>query len=81
MFGAKASPVHVMVLVAESTLELVDREIRRIVDECYATAISRLGRERDKLEALTQALLDKETLEEAQAYEVAGIARPTTDAG
>ncbi|HEY5684258.1 MAG TPA: ATP-dependent zinc metalloprotease FtsH [Acidimicrobiia bacterium] len=68
-------------IVAESTLELVDREIRRIVDECYATAISRLGRERDKLEALTQALLDKETLEEAQAYEVAGIARPTTDAG
>jgi cell division protease FtsH len=66
-------------MVAESTLELVDTEVRRIIDACYASAVEKLERERDKLEALTQALLDKETLEEADAYEVAGISRPGAD--
>ncbi|HSJ28677.1 MAG TPA: ATP-dependent zinc metalloprotease FtsH [Acidimicrobiia bacterium] len=62
-------------LVSEATLELVDSEIRVIIDECYDAAVKQLHHHRDQLEALTAALLDKETLEEAEAYEVAGIER------
>lgn len=62
--------------VSEAMLELVDAEIRRIIDECYSAAVDQLEQYRDKLDALTEALLVKETLEEADAYEVAGIPRP-----
>ena len=57
-------------------MELVDTEIRRIIDECYIAAIEQLKQYRDKLDALAEALLVKETLEESDAYEVAGIERP-----
>ena len=62
--------------VSEKTLELVDGEVRRIVDECYTEAVTTLHDERERLERLTAALLDKETLEGAEAYDVAGIDRP-----
>jgi cell division protease FtsH len=58
------------------TLELVDRETRRIVDECYGTAVDTLKHHRHRLDALADALLDKETLEAAQAYEIADLPRP-----
>ncbi len=61
--------------VSEETRQLVDEEVRRIVDECYAEAVEQLGEHRDKLEALTQALLQRETLDEADAYAVAGVER------
>jgi cell division protease FtsH len=57
------------------TLELVDQEVRRIVDECEKSALEVLAANRDKLDALAAALLDKETLDEADAYEVAGVER------
>jgi cell division protease FtsH len=61
--------------VSPRTLELLDAEVRRIVDECYAEAVRLLRESRDKLDALAQALLERETLDEADAYRVAGIAR------
>jgi cell division protease FtsH len=61
--------------VAPETQELVDREIRRIVDECYTVAIETLKAHRDQLDALAAALLERETLDEDSAYEVAGIER------
>jgi cell division protease FtsH len=60
--------------VSEQTKELVDAEVRRIVDECYDEAIGQLRRHRDKLEALARTLLERETLDEAEAYRVAGVA-------
>jgi cell division protease FtsH len=59
-----------------TTMELVDSEVRRIVEECYAEALRLLGDHRDQLEALAHALLEHETLDEPDAYEAAGIARP-----
>jgi ATP-dependent Zn protease len=38
-------------------------------------AVETLDKNRDRLEALARALLDKETLEEAQAYQIAGLER------
>ncbi|HSF85833.1 MAG TPA: ATP-dependent zinc metalloprotease FtsH [Acidimicrobiia bacterium] len=61
--------------VGPDTLELVDSEVRRIVDECYTLALELLKEHRDKLDALAAALLEKETLEENEAYELAGISR------
>jgi cell division protease FtsH len=58
-----------------TTMQLVDQEVRRIVDECYAAAISLLNEERSRLNALAAALLDRETLDELDAYAVAGVER------
>jgi cell division protease FtsH len=62
--------------VSENTQELIDKEVRRIVDECYEMAIITLKEHRPQLGALAQALLQKETLEEVEAYAIAGIERP-----
>jgi cell division protease FtsH len=50
--------------------------VRRIVDDCYQIAVDTLKDHRSQLDALAEALLDKETLEEAQANAIAGIERP-----
>jgi cell division protease FtsH len=58
------------------TRRLIDMEVRKIVDECYTFALAQLREHRDQLNSLTQALLDKETLDELDAYAAAGIPRP-----
>jgi cell division protease FtsH len=60
---------------SERTRELVDGEARRILDECADAALVQLREHRDQLEALTRALLEHETLDEADAYRIAGIDR------
>jgi cell division protease FtsH len=57
------------------TQEIVDDEVRRIIDECYADAVRILREGRDRLESLTRALLERETLDEADAYAAAGVPR------
>jgi cell division protease FtsH len=60
---------------APRTRELVDTEVRRILDECYAEARDTLTSHRDRLEQLTRALLAAETLEADEAYAAAGLPR------
>jgi cell division protease FtsH len=60
---------------SERTRELVDSEARRILEECAAAALSQLRDHREQLEALTRALLEHETLDEADAYRIAGVDR------
>ncbi|MET9652482.1 ATP-dependent zinc metalloprotease FtsH [Streptomyces sp. JL2001] len=64
---------------APATLDAVEHEMRRIVDECYASALRQLHDHRDQLDALATALLENETLEEDEAYRAAGITRLTKD--
>ncbi|MGW2019482.1 ATP-dependent zinc metalloprotease FtsH [Streptomyces sp. NPDC001927] len=64
---------------APATLDMVAEEMRRIVDECYESAIRQLRENRDKLDALATALLANETLEEEAAYRAAGITRLTKE--
>ncbi|MCI3933344.1 ATP-dependent zinc metalloprotease FtsH [Streptomyces sp. AN091965] len=64
---------------APETLDTIDGEMRRIVDECYESACRQLRDHRGQLDALAEALLENETLEEADAYRVAGITRLTKD--
>jgi cell division protease FtsH len=61
--------------VSEATQELIDAEVRRIVDEERDETDKLLADNRDRLEALAEALLERETLDEADAYAVAGIER------
>ena len=54
----------------------VDDEVRRIVDECYTEARRLLNANRNRLDAIVHQLLIHETLDEADVYAAAGIARP-----
>jgi cell division protease FtsH len=60
---------------SEETRQLIDSEVRRIVEECYAEALTTLTDHRDQLESLTRRLLEAETLDEADAYAAAGVPR------
>ncbi|MEU6659829.1 ATP-dependent zinc metalloprotease FtsH [Streptomyces sp. NPDC046821] len=64
---------------APHTLDSIDQEMRRIVDECYEEACAKLREHRGQLDALATALMESETLDEAEAYRVAGITRLTKD--
>ncbi|MFF9278384.1 ATP-dependent zinc metalloprotease FtsH [Streptomyces griseosporeus] len=64
---------------APQTLDVIDGEMRRIVDDCYEEACRKLTVHRRQLDALAQALLERETLEEADAYRIAGVTRLTKD--
>jgi cell division protease FtsH len=65
---------------SQRTLELIDDEVRRILAECAEQAQRTLAEHRDQLDHLAQALLERETLDEADAYAVAGIPRPGASA-
>jgi cell division protease FtsH len=62
---------------SERTQQQVDDEVQRIVESCHAEVTRLLTENRDKLDALTDALLRDETLDEPEAYEAAGVERPT----
>lgn len=64
---------------APQTLDVIDGEMRRIVDECYDEACRKLRDHRGQLDALAEALLENETLEETDAYRIAGITRLRKD--
>ncbi len=56
--------------MSETTMQKVDAEIRRIIDDRYAEARRLLEENRDKVEAMTQALLDFETIDADQIDDV-----------
>jgi cell division protease FtsH len=60
---------------SEATGQLIDDEIRRIADECLADAEKLLTEHRSQLDALAQALLRSDSLDEAEILEVTGIAK------
>ena len=65
---------------SEPTQQLVDEEVRRIVDAAEHDVIQLVERERARLDALASALLERETLDQPEAYAVAGVEVPKTDA-
>jgi cell division protease FtsH len=62
--------------VSEETQRLVDDEVRRLVDRCEKEVRALLSENRDRLDALVAALIAKETLDQDEAYLVAGVGRP-----
>ncbi|HST25159.1 MAG TPA: cell division protein FtsH, partial [Gaiellaceae bacterium] len=61
--------------VSERTQELIDDEMRRIVDEAHGDVVKLLTANRGKLDSLAEALLEHETLDEDDAYAAAGVER------
>jgi len=56
--------------VSEVTMQKVDQEIRRIIDEQYALARRLIEENSDKVEAMTKALLEWETLDSDQLNDI-----------
>lgn len=51
-------------------MQKVDAEIRRIIDQQYALARSLIEANRDKIEAMTKALLEWETIDADQINDI-----------
>jgi len=56
--------------VSEATMQKVDSEIRRIIDEQYGRARTLIEENRDKVEAMAKALLELETLDSEQIDDI-----------
>jgi len=61
---------------SDATSELIDGEVRRIVEECHGEANRLLAANRDKLDALARALLVGESLDEHEIQAATGLAGP-----
>ena len=56
--------------MSEETMRKVDAEVRRILDEQYALARKVIEENRDKIEAMTKALLEYETIDAEQIKDI-----------
>ena len=56
--------------MSESTMQKVDMEIRRIIDQQYAVARKLIEDNRDKVEAMTKALMEWETIDADQIKDI-----------
>ncbi|BEV73375.1 MULTISPECIES: ATP-dependent zinc metalloprotease FtsH [unclassified Paludibacterium] len=67
--------------LSEATMQLVDQEIRRVIDEQYSLARRLLEENRDKVEAMTAALLEWETIDAGQINQIMAGEVPTAPQG
>jgi len=56
--------------ISSDTAREIDEEVRRIVDECYATAKRILGENKSTLHRMAEALIEHETLTPAQTGDI-----------
>ena len=63
--------------ISENTMQQVDSEIRRILDEQYAVAYKVLNENRDIMEAMCKALMDWETIDADQVKEIMAGKEPS----
>lgn len=59
--------------LSERTASLVDAEVQAIISECHSKALTLLREHRRALDALVQALLERETLNEKEICEATGL--------
>jgi cell division protease FtsH len=60
-------------LASPRTLELLDEEVRRKVEAAYDDVVALLAAERPRLDGLAEALLERETLDQIDAYRIAEL--------
>jgi cell division protease FtsH len=58
---------------SQATQQLIDGEVRRLIDDAHQNVTDLLSAHRGQLEALAQALLHVETLDGIDAYRAAGL--------
>ena len=59
--------------ISPQTQQLVDEEVRHLIDQAHEEVTQLMSTHRDQLEALAGALLEHETLEQDEAYSAAGL--------
>ena len=62
--------------ISPVTQQLVDEEVRHLIEHAHEHVTQLMSTNRDKLDALAQALLEHETLDQDEAYAAAGIDAP-----
>jgi cell division protease FtsH len=62
---------------SEKTQQMLDEEVRRIVEEAHRDVLTLLREHRSQLDDLVTALLAHETLDMFDAYAAVGVAAPT----
>ena len=63
--------------ISEQTMQKVDLEVRRIIDEQYAIARKLIEDNQDKMHAMAKALLEWETIDADQILSLIHISEPT----
>jgi cell division protease FtsH len=58
---------------SEATQQVIDEQVRRLIDTAHEDVTALVGAHRQQLEALAVALLNQETLDESDAYAAAGM--------
>ncbi|PYC27082.1 ATP-dependent zinc metalloprotease FtsH [Pseudomonas mosselii] len=66
--GRSAASQHAS--VSGETAKMIDSEVRSIIDQCYATAKQILTDNRDKLDAMAEALMKYETIDADQIDDI-----------
>ncbi len=62
--------------VSSDTAKAIDREVRKIIDECYTKASDILEANRDKLELMKDALMEYETIDTDQIDDIMSGKKP-----
>jgi cell division protease FtsH len=79
VFLGRSAGGNANVLSSETT-KLIDEEVRSIIDSCYARAQKILEDNRDKLEAMKDALMEYETIDAGQIDDIMAGKKPRTPA-
>ena len=59
--------------ISPQTQQLVDEEVRHLIEQAHEQVTQLMSAHRDQLDSLATALLERETLEQEEAYAAAGI--------
>jgi cell division protease FtsH len=62
--------------ISQLTRQLVDEEVRHLIEQQHEQVTQLMSANRDKLDALAKVLLEHETLEQDEVYAAAGIEAP-----
>ncbi|MFH1778562.1 MAG: ATP-dependent zinc metalloprotease FtsH [Candidatus Omnitrophota bacterium] len=66
---------------SDQTALIIDQEVKRIIDECYARAKEMLSNNKDKLKTLAQTLLEKEVLDVKEVRQLLGLPDESSSSG
>lgn len=67
--------------LSERTAQLIDEEIRELLDKCYSTANEVLHTHRDQLEMMKDALMEYETIDASQVKQIMDGIKPNPPKG
>ena len=67
--------------VSEETAQIIDAEVRRLIDEAYSTARSIITKKKKEWTALAEGLLEYETLSGDEIHQLIAGKKPSRDMG